>query len=228
MVSKVKDHFEQEAHDFDAIIIKLIPYYPQMLDSLITSIPFPKNKKIKVIDCGCGTGTIAKKVKENYPNADVHCVDIAENMIEVARRKLFAYSDVTYENADLSRYSFCDSYDVVLSSLALHHLATDKDKRDFYFKVFNALNPGGVFYNADNVIGSNEIIQENFMVHWKGFMRKSVSEEEIEQKWIKTYEVEDRPAKLMDQMYWLRDIGFKDSDVIWKYFNFAVYGGVKK
>ena len=223
----IKKHFEEEAKEFDEIIIKLIPYYHQMLDALITSIPFEKNDEIKVIDLGCGTGTISKMVKESYPFASIHCVDIAKNMIEIAKHKLSKYSDITYENADLTQYFFTNSYDVVLSSLTLHHLVTDKDKINFYTKVYHALNSNGVFYNADNVIGSNEAMQENNMLHWKNFMRKTVSEEEIEQTWIKRYLEEDRPAKLIDQLNWLKDIGFVDIDVIWKYYNFAVYGGKK-
>ena len=109
IMDKIKDHFEQEAHEFDEIIIKLIPYYSQMLDALITSIPFEKNNRIKVIDLGCGTGTISKIVKEKYPSSVIHCVDIAKNMIKIARLKLSDYSDITYENADLSDYSFTDS-----------------------------------------------------------------------------------------------------------------------
>jgi tRNA (cmo5U34)-methyltransferase len=227
-MNNVKDHFEQEAPEFDEIIMKLIPYYPQMLDALISSVPFPKNKKIKAIDLGCGTGTIAKLLKESFPLATIHCVDIAENMIGAAKQKLSAYSGITFEKADLSNYSFIDSYDVILSSLALHHLLTDDDKRNFYTKVYKALNPNGVFYNADNVIGSNEAIQENNMEHWKWFMRKTVSKEEIEQKWLMKYKDEDHPAKSMEQLAWLKDIGFKDIDVVWKYFNFAVFGGCKQ
>jgi tRNA (cmo5U34)-methyltransferase len=41
------------------------------------------------------------------------------------------------------------------------------------------------------------------------------------------YREEDRPARFVDQLNRLRDIGFNGVDVIWKYYNFAVYGGVK-
>ena len=35
------------------------------------------------------------------------------------------------------------------------------------------------------------------------------------------------PAPLMAQLRWLAEIGFSNVDVIWKYYNFAVYGGAK-
>jgi len=43
--------------------------------------------------------------------------------------------------------------------------------------------------------------------------------------WMPRYEAEDRPAPLVDQLTWLTTIGFRDVDVVWKYYNFAVYGG---
>ena len=59
-------------------------------------------------------------------------------------------------------------------------------------------------------------------------MSRTISAEEIDSKWLAKYEKEDRPAVLLDQLTWLKEIGFADIDVIWKYHNFAVYGGVKR
>ena len=59
-------------------------------------------------------------------------------------------------------------------------------------------------------------------------MGKSLSADEIEGKWIPKYYEEDRPAKLIDQLAWMAQIGFADVDVLWKYYNFAVYGGVRR
>ncbi|HET6418720.1 MAG TPA: class I SAM-dependent methyltransferase [Geobacteraceae bacterium] len=226
-MDKIKMHFEKEAGEFDQIILKLIPYYREMISALIAAIPFEASAKIKVIDLGCGTGSITKKVKETYPNARVTCVDMAENMIEVAKKKLSSHSDIRYQISDFYQFNFSDTYDVVISSLALHHLLTDEDKQNFYSKIYKALSPGGIFYNADVVLASSSHLQDAYMRKWKEFMSKNVSEQEIEEKWIPTYKEEDRPARLMDQLAWLDNIGFVDTDVVWKFYNFAVYGGAK-
>ena len=39
---------------------------------------------------------------------------------------------------------------------------------------------------------------------------------------------EDSLAKLLIKLAWVAEIGFAELDVIWKYYNFAVYGGVKR
>jgi len=82
-MKNIKTHFEQEAAEFDGIIQKLIPYYNQMLDALVSVIPFPESRAIHVIDLGCGTGTIALRVKTRFRRAKITCVDIAENMLEM-------------------------------------------------------------------------------------------------------------------------------------------------
>ena len=223
----VKKHFEDEAKEFDQIILQLIPHYPEMINALVLVLPFDKSKAINVIDLGCGTGTISKKIKEEYPHATITCLDLAKNMIEISKLKLAVFSDVQYQIGDFINYKFDNTYDVVLSSLALHHLVTDEDKIEFYRKIYESLRPNGVFFNADIILGSNDFFQKAYIEKWKSFMKRTVSEEEIENKWLPKYREEDRPAKLMDQLSWLNKLGFADVDVVWKYYNFSVYGGYK-
>jgi tRNA (cmo5U34)-methyltransferase len=228
IMDRVKKHFEEEARKFDSIILKLIPYYPEMIEALVSAIPFDRSTVIKVIDLGCGTGKISGMVKIDFPSAMITCLDVAENMIKMAKNNLSDYSDIRYRLADFNHFDFEEQYDVAISSLSLHHLTTDEDKKEFYRKIYNNLLPGGIFYNADNVIASNDYLQGIYMDKWKEFMRKHISEEEIDNNWIPRYYVEDKPAKLVDQLGWLKEIGFVNVDVIWKYYNFAVYGGRKE
>lgn len=226
-MENVKQHFEQEAEEFDTIIQKLIPYYDQMLDALIYAIPFEESQAIRVIDLGCGTGTIAKRVKSYYLKANITCLDIADNMLEMAKLKLKNQSDIKYISGNFETLEWPGTFDAVLSSLALHHLVTDADKQRFYKSACDHMNPGGVFINADVVLGSNEDVQAMYMDKWKSFMRKQVSQQEIDNKWIPKYHDEDKPAQLADHLKWLEEAGFSDVDVIWKYYNYAVYCGRK-
>jgi tRNA (cmo5U34)-methyltransferase len=227
-VEKVKQHFEEEAQEFDAIIRRLIPNYEQMLDALVTALPFDQCQSIRVVDLGCGTGTIARRIKDVYPLAQITCVDIAEKMLQIAQVKLGeARDDLRYQLANFENYEFDATYDAAVSSLALHHLVSDDDKIKFYKKIYDCLTPGGVFYNADVILGSSSHLQERYMEKWREYMRLQVSVEEIEQKWIPQHYDEDHPANLMSQLAWLQNMGFAEVDVIWKYYNFSVYGGRK-
>lgn len=226
-MDRIKQHFEEEARDFDSIILNLIPHYEQMVEALVSAIPFATTDAVRVIDLGCGTGTISQRVLDAFPNARVTCLDLAENMIEMAKTKLSKHPHTRFLVDDLNTFEFDAEYEVVVSSLALHHLVTDADKKAFYAKIHDALARGGVFYNTDVVLGSSERLQEMYMTKWQTFMLQNVSRDEIENTWLPKYYDEDRPAPLVDQMAWLAEIGFVDVDVVWKCYNYAVYGGTK-
>ncbi|MBN2652272.1 MAG: methyltransferase domain-containing protein [Spirochaetales bacterium] len=226
-MGEIKDHFDKEANFYDEIILKLIPYYREMVDALASSIPCDQGSSIKVLDLGCGTGSISKAILEKYPDARFTIIDISEEMLKIAENKIGSKSIDKSICKDFYKFNLEEKYDVVASSLALHHLITDEDKKKFYTKIFKMLEPKGVFLNADVVLGSNDDFQESYMKKWILYMEKSCSMDEITNNWLVKYKNEDRPAKLIDQIKWLEEIGFSDVDVIWKYYNFAVYGGVK-
>jgi tRNA (cmo5U34)-methyltransferase len=226
-MDKIRQHFDHEAAEFDRIIVRLIPHYATMVEALVAAVPFAVTTPIRVVDLGCGTGTIARRVLERFPDAHVTCVDLADNMIALAKAKLHDFRQVRYVVGDFNHFEFDAAYDLVISALALHHLVTDQDKRNLYRKIFASLNPGGVFYNADVVLASTDHLQALSMRQWQKFMLCSVSEVEIDEQWIPKYQTEDHPAKLTDQLSWMTEIGFAGVDVLWKYYNFAVYGGVR-
>ena len=100
----IKKHFEGEAHEFDELIRRLSPAYDEMLDALVLALPRERSEAFQAIDLGCGTGTVAKRLKDAYPQARITCVDLAENMLEMARDKLG--TDVRYQLADFRSYAF--------------------------------------------------------------------------------------------------------------------------
>lgn len=224
----VKHHFESEAQEFEHIILALIPHYPTMVRALAEAIPFERSNALRVIDLGCGTGTVSAQILNLFPNAQVTCVDFAENMIMHARAKLAQYPQVNYLTADFRAFDWCGQFDVVISSLALHHIVTNEEKQNFYSHIYESLNSGGVFYNADVVLASNDYLQTCYMREWRDFMALRISKDEIDGKWIPKYHEEDRPARLLDHLQWMKEAGFSDIDVLWKYFNFAVYGGIRR
>ncbi|UTB33432.1 MAG: class I SAM-dependent methyltransferase [Methanobacterium sp. ERen5] len=126
----VKEHFEEEAKEFDDTIIKLIPMYSQMIESMIFTIPQDVSDEFKVLDLGTGTGNVSKAIKEKFEHASIDCIDIAEKMIEMAKIKLEGYTDIHYYTGDFYEFEFEEKYDVVVSSLALHHIKTDDEKRN--------------------------------------------------------------------------------------------------
>ena len=225
-MEQIKDTFENAAEDFDEIIIKLVPFYREMIKDLILVIPFEKNKKIDVIDLGCGTGTLSLMIKEFFTNAKITCMDMTKNMLELAKIKLSEYENIEYILENFYTFNFNNKYDVVISSFALHHLITAEDKKKFYQKIYNSLKENGFFYNLDILIGPNDEIQNFYMKKWAEFLSQNLSEDRVDKN-IERYYEEDSPESIMNHLKWLEEAGFRDVDVIRKYYNFGLYGGIK-
>lgn len=225
-MKQVKDHFEEEAEVFDGLIRTLIPSYEDMVNSMILALPFHEKEKINVLDLGCGTGNISMAVKKRFPHAQITCVDLADNMIKMAKFKLSSYSDIEFKTADFRDLDFIKEYDAVVSSLALHHLQPEEQPL-FYRRIYGFLKEGGVFYNTDNILGSSSHLNHLYMDKWVNFMLKSHTQKEIDTLWLPKHREEDFPSPLRSHIQWLEDAGFEEVDVVCKYYMFGVYGGKK-
>ncbi len=223
--SDIKKHFSLEAGGFDSIIADRVPFYDLFIRALVNVVPFKKDKAIRIADLGCGTGTVSFYVKERFPNAEIDCVDFSPEMLKAARKKLERFRGITYFESDILKFNLI-GYDAVLSSLCLHHIGKEKEKKGFFKQVYNSLLEGGVFYIYDVILASNSVVQEVFLEEWKEFMRKNLSFEDVGKTMQKYYD-EDRPFALMDELKRLEEAGFRDVDVICKFYNGAVYGGIK-
>lgn len=104
-----------------------------------------------VLDVGCGTGTLTIAAKaEAGPTGQVHGIDASPEMIEVAREKAGRKgADVDFRVGLIEDIPFPDGqFDVVLSSLMLHHLPDDV-KRQGFQEIRRILKPGGRFLAID-------------------------------------------------------------------------------
>ncbi|MDD5634824.1 MAG: methyltransferase domain-containing protein, partial [Candidatus Omnitrophica bacterium] len=91
----IKEHFEKEAAVFDKFFFKVAPHYEEMMQTLIDALPFDRRQRLRIIDLGCGTGNLSKKLITAYPKARVTCIYMADNMLKMARSKLKNYRNVT-------------------------------------------------------------------------------------------------------------------------------------
>ena len=178
-----------------------------------------------MLDHGAGTGLLTSFLLEEYPDSNVTLIDMADAMLDVARQRFKDNPNIKYITDDHSRHDFNETFDAVVSAMSIHHL-TDAEKQNLFVKIYNLLNPDGIFVNAEQVLGGTPELEAYYKKEWEDAIRRGgVPEEEIS-SWKERLKL-DRESTVEQQVRWLKEAGFDHADCAYKYFKFAVIFGMK-
>ncbi len=217
----------------------LIPDRPRQLEVILRVVGFHCPQPRRILDLGSGNAILLTALMESFPDASGVAVDFSPLMLEEAHQRLgkFGQRAATME-ADLQdpawKESLAGPFDVIVSGLAIHHL-TDDRKRALYREIHDLLTAGGVFLNAEHVASSTPKGQQMFddAMTTHLYQRRQEKGEEVTLEQVRRDFLErlDRAANILalvdDKCRWLREIGFRDVDCFWKYFELAIFGGIR-
>lgn len=112
--------------------------------SLQGTAPF---KGQKILDVGCGTGSLEAKWLSQGGAGEMTAVDPSVEMIEIARQKVVGRNSVDWQVADVHTLPFPDAmFDAVVSANSFHHY---EDPRKALFEIRRVLKPQGIFWLLD-------------------------------------------------------------------------------
>lgn len=96
----------------------------------------------RVLDVGCGDGSISAEIAARVPRGSVLGIDASASMIEAARARVArdARPNLSFEVGDARELGFRDEFDVVVSFNALHWVT---DLGSALSSIHAALRPGG-------------------------------------------------------------------------------------
>ncbi|MEI6795763.1 MAG: class I SAM-dependent methyltransferase [Methanomassiliicoccales archaeon] len=188
---------------------------------------------VEALDLGCGCGPYAQVLLERDPEMRVTCLDASEDMLTAARGLLADYEKVRFVRTTFEKMVESgpeEQYDLIVSSLAIHHLPRD-GKAMLNSWVLKALRPGGWFINIDTMLPPAGL-EEWYIQLWKEWAERQAASQGVE---INVDEIiyghHQVPAHhaLLDampvQLRMLEQAGFKDVDCIHKHGIFAMLCG---
>lgn len=114
-------------------------------------IKYKKRSNIKILDLGCGSGTLLKHFEDNLTNPSLIGVDFSKELIAIAKKKVksskFVLSDIIDFNPN-------DKFDIVISTFALIHLPTN-ELEVMINRIYEWLVDDGYFYSSF-ILGKGE------------------------------------------------------------------------
>ncbi|MCK5211944.1 methyltransferase domain-containing protein [Candidatus Parcubacteria bacterium] len=221
-MNKIKTHFSKTVDDYDTVANKVVFKNNELHNELINAISFNRDKKINILDLGSGTGHGMELVAKRFPKAKITGIDFSPIMIEKAKKNLLPFSNrIKLLEIDFRDYDFNQKFDVVISAIAIHNI-THKQKKWLFEKIFNSLNDGGLFINADFYEHESKIINDRIKAIYKNFLRKNLSGDELK-TWLRHAFEEDMPMSLTKQTSALKKIGFDKFKLLWIFNNEIIY-----
>ena len=103
---------------------------------------------MKVLDLGCGTGTLTLMLKQVQPEARITGLDGDPQVLKLARQKSGGMN-IQWDEGLAFSLPYPDAcFDRVVTSLVIHHLITE-DKRHTFEEIYRVLRPGGELHILD-------------------------------------------------------------------------------
>ncbi|MDD1684962.1 MAG: class I SAM-dependent methyltransferase [Methanoregula sp.] len=216
----IRDAFNPIAAQYDAQREHIIPEMKQYYGAAVWAAEAPGHAPA-ILDIGAGTGLLSAMILQKFPGARMTLMDIAANMLDVAKERFAGREKIRYVVSDYSVSDLRGPYDLVCSALSIHHLSPE-DKQRLFVRIFAALRPGGMFVNADQAEGETPYFRDRYMEYWNDFLKNGPLNTEENREILRRRETLDRNEKLSVQLAWLRNAGFSDVDVVYRNRTFIV------
>ncbi|MDO5824910.1 MAG: class I SAM-dependent methyltransferase [Methanosphaera sp.] len=220
---KIKTAFDNAAKGYDKNRKEIIPHMDIYYQTTVELTKDFKNPKI--LDLGAGTGILTDFLYQLHPNSQITLIDMSTEMLEIARQKFNGLDNFKFVEDNYLTVDFGENYDIIISSLSIHHLSDNK-KYELYRKAYDSLNNKGLFINADEVIAPTDTLENLYIEkETNHLLKQDLTDEEVQE--ILFRRTLDTPSTLDDNLEWLKDIGYANVDVIYKYYRYFILYGQK-
>ncbi len=162
---------------YEWLVKRIVPRADIFFDTCISFVP---QGPISVLELGSGTGFATERLLRHNPQARVTGLDFSAEMLAAARAKP-SLKGVRFVEADLRGEWPHERFDVVFTSLCLHHLSRT-DCREALKKAHATLGQRGCFINGDifkpATLWEERLLRERWLasLHSQGLTRSEAAE----------------------------------------------------
>ena len=182
-----------------------------------------------VLDLGCGAGNFTLKLLDLIPDLDCTLVDLSLPMLDKAKERIAKVSQgkiSTVQTDFLDLQLPAETFDIVVTGAAMHHLRTDEEWETVFTKIFKSLKKGGCFWISDLILHDNPAINQLMWKRYADYL-EGIGGKAYQKNVFAYIDKEDTPRSVMYQLDLMKKIGFSTVDVLHKNSCFSVFGGIK-
>ena len=221
----IENQFNLIAAEYDSNRRKFIPcfddFYRNTTKFIVSNIDTPK----RIIDLGAGTGLLTYYWYQQYPDSEYVLVDIADEMLSVARKRFEGIKNISYKVENYIHNLPDAFFDVVISALSIHHLE-DEDKAKLFARIYNRLPDGGLFINYDQFCAEQAETNHWFDTYWENQIANiGLTDKDIE-LWKERRKL-DKECSVEQEIAMLKKCGFKVVTCVYSYQKFSVIVAMK-
>jgi tRNA (cmo5U34)-methyltransferase len=227
-----KQHlYNQDAAGYDAFIRGFVPAYDTMQQRVVDTLCelSGDDQLSNVIELGVGVGSLGFRLLSGLQISRYYGYEESANLAAVAKSRLSIFRcDVKVLERDFRRDQWPTDVDAVVSTLTFHYLC-NVDKQAAFRKAFQSLRPGGLLVVGDRVISQSPTLSKVYHARMTRFWDETTKYWKADKR--AAHKTQDDPKEepwvLEDQMQWLKEIGFAETECIWRDFNYCVFCGIK-
>jgi SAM-dependent methyltransferase len=237
---------------WDRMQERYIPARKQRFRTIVRLLTATQRKVLRVLDIGCGTGSLMLPILQAFPNAEVWGIDFDAMLLALAEKRLAKSGNrAILVEADLRKKGWTGlvggPFDAIVSATTLHWFSPLQLSR-LYRQFARTLRPGGIFLNADHAGSSCKQIQKNWESQrhryarrfeknnaddWEGFWKAygralKVDIKVFRRKLIGKWVGSEQGLPMEWHFEKLKEAGFEAIDCFWRLDYDAIYGGIRK
>ena len=160
-----------------------------------------KNNELKILDIGCGTGQLIKEISDHYNKVNYLGIDVAENMIEVAKKNNKG-KNVKFKTSSIESFESNDKYDIIICTHAFPYFP---NKQEMIKKMAGLCNKKGQVIIVNSSTNSLKDLIINFFLKTTTSKAKYLSIDEMK-KLFKSAKLKVKQIEVIRERFYMPTI----------------------
>ena len=209
--------------EYDQKIQSVLPYYQEFYRQVVDTVKVLDYPSLSWLDLGCGTGKMGEAAFSAFAPKRFVFWDQSPEMIAIAKSR-FADANAQFVTASLLDLHCREEFNVI-TAIQVNHYLPPEERRKAVANVYQALQPGGIFFTFENFAPNSRTGQQLALKRWGAYqVAQGRSAQQVKGHLARSGK-DYFPISLSDHLQLLQDCGFQTAELLWlSYLQVGLFG----